>query len=96
MKLLLCTLATANNVIKALEPIFARYGYPSSIKTDNGPQFVSEPFETYLKQNGIGHRKTTPYWPQANGEVERQNRSLLKAMKIAKSQGNDWRQEINT
>ncbi|XP_031574959.1 uncharacterized protein K02A2.6-like [Actinia tenebrosa] len=87
---------TANSIIKALEPIFARYGYPLSIKTDNGPQFVAETFETYLKQNGIEHRRSTPYWPQANGEVERQNRSLLKAMKIAKSQGKDWRQEINT
>ncbi|XP_031570271.1 uncharacterized protein K02A2.6-like [Actinia tenebrosa] len=86
---------TANSIIKALEPIFAGYGYPLSIKTDNGPQFVAETFETYLKQNSIEHRRSTPYWPQANGEVERQNRSLLKAMKIAKSQGKDWRQEIN-
>ena len=87
---------TANSIIKALEPIFARYGYPLSIKTDNGPQFVAESFEAYLEQNGIEHRRSTPYWPQANGEVERQNRSLLKAMKIAKSQGKDWKQEINT
>ncbi|XP_031548568.1 uncharacterized protein K02A2.6-like [Actinia tenebrosa] len=85
---------TANSIIKALEPIFARYGYPLSIRTDNGPRLVAETFETYLKQNGIEHRGSTPYWPQANGEVERQNRSLLKAMKTAKSQGKDWRQEI--
>lgn len=87
---------TANSIIKALEPIFARYGYPQSLKTDNGPQFVAESFEAYLEQNGIEHRRSTPYWPQANGEVERQNRSLLKAMKIAKSQGKDWKQEIHT
>lgn len=87
---------TANSIIKALEPIFARYGYPQSLKTDNGPLFVAESFEAYLEHNGIEHRRSTPYWPQANGEVERQNRSLLKAMKIAKSQGKDWKQEIHT
>ena len=32
------------------------------------------------------HRTSTPLWPQANGEVERQNRSLLKALRIAKAE----------
>ena len=33
--------------------------------------------------------------PQANGEVERQNRSLLKAVRIAQATGKDWRKELN-
>ena len=47
-----------------------------SVNSDNGPQFVSEVFEQYLEDCGIDHRTTTPLWPQANGEVERQNRSV--------------------
>lgn len=86
---------TSDKIIDSLEPIFARYGFPLSVKTDNGPQFKSEMFENYLKQNGIEHRKTTPYWPQANGEVERQNRSLLKVMRIAHAKHRDWKQELN-
>ena len=51
-------------------------------------------FELYLDDNGIEHRKTTPLWPQANGEVERQNKSLLKRMKIAQAEGKEWKKEI--
>ena len=50
--------------------MFARFG----ITFDNGPQFVSDEFEKFLTTNCIEHRKTTPLWPQANGEVESQNR----------------------
>lgn len=37
---------------------------------------------------------TAPYWPQANGEVERQNRSILKRLKIAHAEQKNWRSEI--
>ena len=37
---------------------------------------------------------TTPMWPAANGEVERQNRSLLKALKIAHLNGKDHKAEL--
>lgn len=85
---------TSAKVIEALAPMFARFGFPFSLRTDNGPQFVSEEFEAYLRTNGIEHRKTTPLWPQANGEVERQNRSLLKCLQIAHLEGKNWRTEL--
>ena len=85
---------TSGKMISCLEAMFATHGLPLSIKTDNGPQFVSEEFEAYLKDNNIEHRTSTPLWPQANGEVERQNRSLLKAMRIAHSERRDWRKEL--
>jgi hypothetical protein len=43
-------------VIAALSDIFARFGFPHSLKSDNGPQFVSEEFRRYLRENGIEHR----------------------------------------
>ncbi|KAL9985305.1 hypothetical protein ACROYT_G007693 [Oculina patagonica] len=43
---------------------------------------------------GTEHRKTTPLWPQANGEVERQNKSLLKRMRIAQAKEKEWRKEL--
>lgn len=51
------------------------------------PQFVSEEFESLLQDHGVEHRRTTPLWPQANGEVEHQNRSLLKSLQIANLEG---------
>ncbi|XP_022788169.1 uncharacterized protein K02A2.6-like [Stylophora pistillata] len=58
------------------------------------PQFVSEESEAFLRTNGIEHRETTPLWPPANGEVERQNRSLLKCLQIAHLEGKNWRPEL--
>lgn len=60
-----------------------------TLRSDNGPQFVSGEFQTYLTQCGIRWVSTTPLWPQANGEVERANRTILKVLKIAKSEGKD-------
>ena len=74
--------------------MFATNGLPLSIKTGNGPQFVSQEFEVYLKDNNIEHGASTPLWPQANGEVNRQNKSLLKAMRVAHSEGRDWRKKF--
>ncbi|XP_062613747.1 uncharacterized protein K02A2.6-like [Saccostrea cucullata] len=87
---------TAEKMVEVLTKIFSTHGLPVSITTDNGPQFVSEYFKTYCEINGIVHRKTTPLWPQANGEIERQNRSILKRLKIAQAEKKDWKSELQT
>ena len=56
---------------------------------------MSGEFEGFLKECGIEHRKSPPLWPQANGEVERQNRTLLKSMKIAAAEGTAEGTEIS-
>ena len=65
-----------------------------SIANDNGTQFVSKIFEEYLENNGIKHRKITPLWPQANGEIKRQNRSMLKRLQIPQAEGKDYMKEL--
>jgi hypothetical protein len=40
--------------------------------------------------------KTPPYWPQANGEVENMNRSILKRLQICNNNGTDYKQELKT
>ena len=87
---------TSTKIIASLKPIFARFGVPYTLKTDNGPQLVSEEFEAFLAENGIEHRTTPPLWPQENGEVERQNRTLMKSIQIAQIEGKDWREELQT
>ena len=85
---------TTEKVILALIPIFSRFGLPLTLRTDNGPQFISNEFEQYLKEHGIKHYTSIPLWPQSNGEVERQNRSLMKAIRVAHLEKRDWRREI--
>ena len=87
---------TADVAISGLEKMFATHGLPCTVTSDNGPHFVADTFETFLRNNGIEHRKTTPLWPQANGEIERQNRSLLKRMQIAQVEGQDWKTAVQT
>lgn len=78
-----------------LDSHFARYGVPAGLRTDNGSNLVSEEMEKYLEEMGIVHHHNTPFWLRANGEVERQNRSLLKAMRVFQADGKDWRLELN-
>ena len=86
---------TSAAVIKCLDSHFARYGVPAGLRTDNGSNLVSEEMQKYLEEKGIVHHCNTPLWPRANGEVERQNRSLLKAMRVSQAEGKDWRLELN-
>ena len=78
---------TVDKVIDFLGPVF-------SVKSDNGPQFVSQVFKDFLVEHGIEHRTSPPLWPQANGEVERQNRTLLKVLKVAQVEGKRWQDEL--
>ncbi|XP_068704750.1 uncharacterized protein [Montipora foliosa] len=88
------TPTTTVKVIDNLEEIFSHHGLPITIKSDNGPQFISGEFQEYCLQNDIVHLKTTPKWPQANGEVERQNASLTKRIRIAQAEGVNGKKEL--
>ena len=84
-----------SKVISSLEEIFARHGLPESLTSDNGPQFIATEFTESMEQQGIRHHKVTAKWPQANGEVERQNSSLLKRLQIAHAEKKNWKKELN-
>ncbi|KAE8742082.1 hypothetical protein FOCC_FOCC012356 [Frankliniella occidentalis] len=87
---------TAEKTIECLEYVFSRWGYPFVLVTDNGPCFIAHEFQEYLQNVGVAHRAVTPLWPQANGEVERQNRTILKRLKIAHSEGKKWKPELQS
>ncbi|XP_030853873.1 uncharacterized protein K02A2.6-like [Strongylocentrotus purpuratus] len=87
---------TAEKTVKALAEIFGRHGLPVTLYSDNGPQFISEVFAEYMNITGIHHHRVTPKWPQANGEVERQNQSIVKRLRIAQAEGKDWKEALLT
>ncbi|XP_055585351.1 uncharacterized protein K02A2.6-like [Uranotaenia lowii] len=89
------TKTDSSETIKRLDSIFARFGLPLSITADNGPQFASTEFKEFCDTNNIKLINTTPYWPQQNGEVERQNRSILKRLIISQTSNGDWMNELN-
>ncbi len=57
----------------------AREKYPGAkprIITDNGPQFIAKDFKEYIRLSGMTQVRTSPYYPQSNGKIERWHQSL--------------------
>lgn len=86
--------STTNATIKALETIFRKLGWVTSIKHDNGPQFVSGEFKTWLQNHRIASFPTTPRNAQENGLVERHMSGIGRAMKIAKLEKKNVREAL--
>ena len=63
--------STFATVIGELRTLFARFGLPESIVTDNATCFVSDEFESFLSSNGVKHTTSAPYHPATNGLAER-------------------------
>lgn len=61
--------------------IVCRFGLPKIIVTDNGTQFVNDPFKKWCKQLEIQQNNTAVAHPQANGLVEAANKSLMNGIK---------------
>ena len=87
---------SSKSTIPKLDKIFSDFGIPKEVKTDNGPPFNSADFRMFAEYLGFSHRKITPHWPQANGEVERFMRMLEKAIRTAQIEGKPWKQELYT
>jgi transposase InsO family protein len=57
----------------------AREKFPEAtprIISDNGPQFIARDFKEFIRVCGMTHARTSPYYPQSNGKIERWHRSL--------------------
>jgi putative transposase len=57
----------------------AREKFPEArprIISDNGPQFIAKDFKEFIRITGMTHVKTSPYYPQSNGKLERLNQSI--------------------
>ena len=72
---------TATNTIEALRRLFAAYGLPRQLVSDNGPQFCAEEFAVFCKMNGIKHILCAPYHPASNGLAEWFVQTFKRAMK---------------
>jgi putative transposase len=57
----------------------AREKYPNArprIISDNGPQFIARDFKEFIRICGMTHVRTSPYYPQSNGKLERYHRTI--------------------
>ena len=71
--------------------IFSRFCCPRAIISDGGSHFTNSHFRSLLKKSGVHHRVMTLYHPQANGQVEVNNREVKNILKkIIRTDGRDW------
>ncbi|MCG8345035.1 MAG: IS3 family transposase [Chlorobiales bacterium] len=57
----------------------AREKFPGAkprIISDNGPQFIAKDFKEYIRLTGMSHVRTSPFYPQSNGKLERYHKTI--------------------
>ena len=57
----------------------ARERFPQAsprIISDNGPQFIARDFKEFIRLCGMTHVRTSPFYPESNGKIERWHQSL--------------------
>lgn len=71
-----------------------------TLRTDNGREYLSNEFKSFLINNGITHPTSTPYTPEQNGLAESMNRTLLERARCmllnAKLQKQFWAEAVST
>lgn len=86
---------STEKTVAVLRHIFARFGLPEQIVSDNGPQFTSSKFADFLLQNGVKHICSAPYHPSSNGAAERFVQTFKTAMKACKHDDRSLQQRLD-
>ena len=74
-----------------------KYGPPQTLISDNGPQFMARFFHRVCAILGVHNALTTAYHPQANGQVERFNRSIAAMLRCyVEDHPQDWSKYVQT
>lgn len=74
----------APSTINALRAIFASLGLPARLVTDNSPPFLSRDFKEFCDKNLI---QISPYRPQTNDVAKNARKTIKKAIKRARYEG---------
>jgi transposase InsO family protein len=62
---------TATEVCKVMQTVFARFGIPEKVISENGPPFNSAQYVMFAQEWGFEIKNSSPKYPQSNGEAER-------------------------
>lgn len=95
----------ATRVCRLLDAVAEERGaYPTALRTDNGPEFVSAALAEWCADNGVHHHRIEPGRPMDNGRIERLNRSLredvldfwtFESLRTLNGELSAWRERYN-
>lgn len=68
------TEADVTTILQRAREIFP--GVTPRIISDNGPQFIAKDFKEFIRIAGMTHVRTSPYYPQSNGKLERFHKTI--------------------
>ena len=76
MEVFVTSSASSQATIECMRRVFAAFGLPKNLVTDNGLEFTGAEFQDFLKRNGIQHLRSAPYHPATNGLTKRAIQTL--------------------
>lgn len=85
-----CKTTNTVAVLRILDRFCTERGIPERIVSDRGTCFTSHAFETFCDDRGIRHTLNSTRHPQANGQVERANRTILTLLSVTTSDHTSW------
>ncbi|XP_065190667.1 uncharacterized protein K02A2.6-like [Sycon ciliatum] len=87
---------TSKTTIAEFRKLFAAYGSPDAIGTDNGPQFTSVEWSNFMAERSIIHLRSAPYFPATNGAAERCVQTFKAALLSEKRGLLSWTEALQT
>ena len=86
---------TTNSAIRICQNLFAEYGVPKVIKSDNGPAFKSHTWAEFARKYNFIHQKITPLHPESNAGAERTMSCTNKRIRCSMVAGTHWKVELS-
>ncbi len=86
---------TSKGIIQWMKKVFSYFGNPLKIRSDNGPQFVSEEMAEFFASRNIFHDTSPVYSPQSNGLVEVFNRYLKHGIQKFSFYSDGWARKVD-
>ena len=80
---------TTQHISYHIKQIFAEYGWPDTIVSDNGPCYAREIFKELMKEYQVNHITSSPHYPQSNGLAEKYVQIIKNLFYKAKEEGQD-------
>ena len=79
----------AHHIANDFKHIFAEYGWPDTLISDNGPCYTSKVFKGLVAEYHVSHITSSPHYPQSNGLAEKYVQIVKNLFHKAKEEGQD-------